>query len=120
MNESKKPANERPTPETDAAEWLAEDGSGGVHSVVSIHSARKLERERDEARCDEAMWRDHTIAALRQRDELLEALERQACLTAYYNGHSGGYKPHPNGGLFWENYLCAEARSAIAKVKGSK
>lgn len=40
---------ERETPETDRDMWLAEDGSGGVHSVVSVHVARKLERERDSA-----------------------------------------------------------------------
>ena len=50
--------------------------------------------------------------------ELLAALEKQACLTAYYNGHSDGYKQHPNGGLFWQNYLCPEAKAAIAKAEG--
>jgi len=39
---------ERPTPETDRNEWLAEDGSGGIHSVVSVHVARRLENQRDE------------------------------------------------------------------------
>lgn len=110
---------------------------------------RKLERQRDElldaehalsdaylrlrrklnafdtptAPTAEQVW-SHTEAKLdeviKQRDELLAALEKQACSTAYYNGHSDGYKPHPNGGLFWENYLCVEARAAIAKVKGQQ
>ena len=33
------------TPRTDVLQWLADDGSGGIHSVVSLADARKLELE---------------------------------------------------------------------------
>ena len=33
------------TPRSNAAQWIADDGSGGIHSVVSLCEARKLERE---------------------------------------------------------------------------
>ena len=33
------------TPRMDAVQWLAEDGAGGTHSVVSLADARKLELE---------------------------------------------------------------------------
>lgn len=95
--------SERPTPETDS-QPLYDETEGGIREsingqYVDADFARNLER---------------------QRDALLEALEKQACATAYYNGHSNGYKPHANGGLFWENYLCKEAVAAIAEAKGPK
>jgi hypothetical protein len=38
------------TPETDAATWLYEDEAGQGFNVVDVDVARKLEREREEAR----------------------------------------------------------------------
>lgn len=90
--------SERPTPETDANRRSVELIIGNTW-LCDYTFARNLER---------------------QRDALLHALEKQACATAYYNGHSNGYKPHANGGLFWENYLCKEAVAAIAEAKGPK
>ena len=51
--------------------------------------------------------------------KLREALIDQACNSAYYNGHSDGYKRHPNGGLFWEHYLTPKAKEAVARATSS-
>lgn len=121
---------ERPTPETDAAKFYSDIGGW----VVGVAKCQTLERQRDVARENTKAWHGEYRAlndlhrelglehgkAIRQRDRLLEALKKQACLTAYYNGHSDGYRQHPNGGLFWENYLCPEARAVISEVEGGR
>lgn len=108
----------RPTPETDAVAATVTDSSCG--KFVSAEFSRRLEKQRNEARDGlEKVTGEAGLLRL-ERDQLLDALEAQACLTAYYNGHSDGYKPHPNGGLFWENYLCDKASEAIKSVKGTK
>lgn len=59
--------SERPTPETDAARVTEKNGciaTFGVSQVVSVNFARKLERERDEARellASEKITRNHII-----------------------------------------------------------
>lgn len=45
------------------------------------------------------------------RKPLVDALEAQAKLTAYYNGKGGDYTN-------WRTYLCEEAADALAAVKG--
>jgi hypothetical protein len=60
--------SERPTPETDDAQW----GTG----KVTTDFARRLERERDEARAELEMWRDGNILHEIHRDEL-QKVERE-------------------------------------------
>jgi hypothetical protein len=63
---------ETPTPETDAACFPM----NAKHPYVSTDFARKLERERDEARTELEMWRDGNIMHQIHRDEL-EKAERE-------------------------------------------
>ena len=77
--------SERPTPETDAAVWMTGDPWDEKDEVVCSDFARKLERERDEARqlvdwiianAELTMWRDGNILHDTHRDEL-EKVERE-------------------------------------------
>lgn len=75
-----------PTPETDAARELATNKSG-IHEIVRIEVARKLERERDEARAeyrrlfetwqyDCKTWKERIDFAEKERDELKQRVEK--------------------------------------------
>ena len=77
----------RPTPETDAAEWFwYGDCAPEEEMIVPADLARKLERERDEAREQlrmasiEANARNEIANALKERDEALEESLEQARL----------------------------------------
>ena len=71
---------------------------------------------------------DQTIADLQYavhaasvHDELVAALEGQARLTCYYNGHGQDQdEPSPNNRHepLWMHYLTKEARAALAKARG--
>ncbi len=63
-----------------------------------------------------ALSRTDWPQSIRNEIALVKGLVSQACLTAYYNGHSDGFKPHPNGGLYWENYLSKEAETALRAI----
>jgi hypothetical protein len=72
--------NNIPTPETDAAIWLYYD-NGQPFEVIDTDFARKLERERDEARTDLEFRRglykvqeQYLETARRERDEAREKL----------------------------------------------
>ena len=68
------------TPETDAAEFDGIDGQGGM--IVISDFARKLERERDE-------WQKKFYETHRQRDILLNALNRISESLAFAKKHAG-------------------------------
>ena len=76
--------NERPTPETDAAQFefcvgYERDGSSKTELFVEYDFARRLERERDEAREQNAAMRE----AIR---EAHEAIEEARAAIAYEAG----------------------------------
>lgn len=72
----------RPTPETDgAAGYMAVDDSGfhrhPAGGLVPIEFARRLERERDEARKEVARWKEaEELMAAGRESEVREARER--------------------------------------------
>jgi hypothetical protein len=72
--------SERPTPETDASTHDLSDYGPPVlcswGDWVDADFARKLERERDEARTELEMWRDGNIIHEIHRNEL-EKVERE-------------------------------------------
>ncbi len=84
--------NERPTPETDAEAWIETDRA---NAVVFAKFARKLERERDEAREQRDRLRvqlnHYTQAnemaeqAFRERDEAHKIAERAIDDLAWFN-----------------------------------
>lgn len=76
---------DRPTPETDAAEWnWYEDCTPENEMIVPAEFARKLERERDELREQAAMWKanhDNQVALkamLMERPDLCDRASRIA------------------------------------------
>ena len=108
--------SERPTPETDAAERMA----FAQEYMVPTAFARKLERERDEAR--EAL-ENHTTATIhtchseckrpmcvlrRERDQAMELCLKLSDLAAYGLGQSG--EP-------WFLDAMRQATAAIQKTK---
>lgn len=107
--------SDRPTPETDAEARSCHAEKDG--SVVPAGLTRQLERQRDEAIELVAMYRETKAASLparedyktlvRQRDELLEALEE--CL------RSMDAEPKCT---YW--FARSNAATAIASVKGGK
>jgi hypothetical protein len=113
----------RATPETDYAAW-------GETDVVEAAFARRLERQRDEAREHAAnaeaslkmainsanARQTETEHAMRQRDELLEALEDIA-FGAVIKRASGGCGQRQ---LSSAAQMSRHAESAIAAVKGDR
>ena len=68
--------NERPTPETDAAQHEGLLRTNPIPmQLVTANFARKLERERDEAREKAERYRLEANAMMMQRDEAREALK---------------------------------------------
>lgn len=106
---------ERETPETDATR---RDVIAGKWSLTEpgglLEKLETLECQRDEAREESAMWEKHTVAALRQRDELLAALEEVRRLAS---DSKEGFEEDLPGIM---NSIVREARAAIAAVKGEK
>ena len=85
--------SERPTPETDAFAIKLKTTCGEKH-WVPVDFARKLERERDEARAERDAWRNHAerFAAILSDEtplatigtDVLEALEEFRSLKEEY------------------------------------
>jgi hypothetical protein len=112
--------SERPTPETDVAQF----GTGRV----SVDFARKLERERDEARAERDILRSNKMSdpllettfkhLIRERDEAREQLEREqmrlaACdVVAMSDTESSRGKARD----IHENYWSAAVESVIRRV----
>ena len=69
-----------PTPETDAAELTR---SGWVQHIVPTEFARKLERERDEAREKAERYRTEANAKMMQRDQLANERDELKLKLAY-------------------------------------
>ena len=64
--------SERPTPETDALRKSIDSGANAEAEMTSF--ARKLERERDEAREKAERYRIEANAMMMQRDEAVESI----------------------------------------------
>jgi hypothetical protein len=128
--------NERLTPETDAETMQDEMdhvdsdiGPFAPSNTVCADFARKLERERDEAREDAERWesssdameragaeqarradenREWALRAEQERDEAREFCFQMVDLIAYGLGQNGS---------FWSQKAMSEAREAISKAK---
>lgn len=61
--------SDRPTPETDAAEYLISIGRKNDQWVVRSDVSRQLERERDKAR-EQLNWLNHLIETIRDKADL--------------------------------------------------
>ena len=82
--------SERPTPDTDAVlARLVKNRAGNSCDAVVIHHARKLERERDEAREQyDALATEHMLVVNKlcnERNEVREALASREVVIAQQN-----------------------------------
>ena len=93
--------SERPTPETDAEVIICHGIPNGFNlperSYVSSKFARKLERERDEAREEAAHWKAE-----------YEIVEARLC----------GWKHPRDNGIFFEHEVIPRLKAKIAQLGG--
>jgi hypothetical protein len=112
--------SDRPTPETDAAEYLISVGRKNDEWLVQSDFARKLERERDEAREQTAMWKanhDNQVslkAMLMDRPDLGDRASRIAELIRERDEAREKYDNLATENMLAINKLCNERDEARA------